>query len=62
MLQDINSRSNSEKASSEKKGYVLATTVLKAFQMLEYIGNHQPVVPTAIVKALGFSRANVHRL
>jgi len=62
VLQDINSRSNSEKASSEKKGYVLATTVLKAFQMLEYIGNNQPVLPTAIVKALGFSRANVHRL
>ena len=30
--------------------------------MLEYIGNHQPVHPTDIVKALGFSRANVHRL
>ncbi len=57
MLQNINKRSN-----SEKKGYVLATTVIKAFQMLEYIGNHQPVAPTEIVKALGYSRANVHRL
>jgi IclR family transcriptional regulator, KDG regulon repressor len=57
VLQDINKRSN-----SEKKGYVLATTVLKAFQMLEFIGNNQPVSPTDIVKALGFSRANVHRL
>lgn len=57
MLQNINKRSN-----NEKKGYVLATTVLKAFQMLEYIGNNQPVSPTDIVKALGFSRANVHRL
>lgn len=35
---------------------------MKAFHMLEYIGNHQPVHPTDIVKALGFSRANVHRL
>jgi len=57
VLQNINKRSN-----NEKKGYVLATTVLKAFQMLEYIGNNQPVSPTDIVKALGFSRANVHRL
>lgn len=57
MLQDINVSSN-----NEKKGYVLATTVMKAFHMLEYIGNNQPVHPTDIVKALGFSRANVHRL
>jgi len=57
VLQDINTGSN-----SEKKSYVLATTVLKAFRMLEYIGNNQPVQPMDIVKALGFSRANVHRL
>ncbi len=57
MLQDINIGSN-----SEKKGYVLATTVLKAFQVLEFIGNNQPVLPTDIVKGLGFSRANIHRL
>jgi len=41
---------------------VLATTVIKAFRMLEYIGNHQPVQPSELVKSLGFSRANVHRL
>ncbi|HDQ14206.1 MAG TPA: IclR family transcriptional regulator [Sediminispirochaeta sp.] len=57
VLQDINVSSN-----SEKKGYVLATTVLKAFRMLEFIGNNQPVQPTDIVRALGYSRANVHRL
>ena len=57
MSQDINISSN-----NEKKGYVLATTVLKAFHMLEFIGNNQPVQPAQIVRALGFSRANVHRL
>jgi IclR family KDG regulon transcriptional repressor len=41
---------------------VLATTVIKGFRLLEYIGNHQPVQPSELVKALGFSRANVHRL
>lgn len=56
-MQDINNGSN-----SEKKSYVLATTVLKAFHMLEFIGSNQPVQPTDIVKALGFSRANIHRL
>jgi len=35
---------------------------MKAFRMLEYIGNNQPVQPAQMVKALGFSRANVHRL
>ncbi|MFP4617415.1 MAG: IclR family transcriptional regulator [Spirochaetaceae bacterium] len=55
--QNINNGSN-----SEKKGYVPATTVMKAFSMLEFIGNNQPVQPAQIVKALGFSRANVHRL
>jgi IclR family KDG regulon transcriptional repressor len=30
--------------------------------MLEYIGHHQPVQPSQLVKGLGFSRANVHRL
>jgi IclR family KDG regulon transcriptional repressor len=36
--------------------------VIKAFRLLEYIGNHQPVQPSELVKALGYSRANVHRL
>jgi IclR family transcriptional regulator, KDG regulon repressor len=40
----------------------LATTVMKAFHLLEYIGNNQPVQPAQIVEGLGFSRANVHRL
>lgn len=57
VLQNINIGSN-----SEKKTYVLATTVLKAFHVLEFIGNNQPVQPMDIVKALGYSRANVHRL
>ncbi len=35
---------------------------MKAFRMLEFIGNHQPVQPSQLVKGLGFSRANVHRL
>lgn len=57
MLQDINSSSN-----SEKKSYVLSTTVLKAFSVLEYIGYHQPVQPAALIEALGFSRANIYRI
>jgi len=57
VLQNINTRSN-----NAKKGYVLATTVMKAFHILEYIGNNQPVQSPYLVKALGFSRANIDRL
>jgi IclR family KDG regulon transcriptional repressor len=57
VLHNINTSSNNDTGS-----YVLATTVIKAFRLLEYIGNHQPVQPAELVHALGFSRANVHRL
>jgi len=43
-------------------GYKLSTTVLKAFQILEFVGAHQPVQPSGIVKELGLNRTNVHRL
>lgn len=42
--------------------YKLSTTVLKAFQILEFVGAHQPVPPAKIVKDLGLNRTNVHRL
>lgn len=42
--------------------YKLSTTVLKAFQILEFVGAHQPVQPSKIVKELGLNRTNVHRL
>lgn len=42
--------------------YKLSTTVIKAFQVLEFIGYNQPVQPSAIVKELGLNRTNVHRL
>ncbi len=57
MLQQLNSSSN-----NETNSYVLATTVIKAFQVLEYIAAHQPVQPSGISKGLGLTRANVHRL
>ncbi len=57
MLRNINMRSN-----NETHKYALSTTVIKAFHLLEYIGNNQPVQPADIVKAFGFSRANVHRM
>ncbi|MEE4254654.1 MAG: IclR family transcriptional regulator [Desulfuromusa sp.] len=43
-------------------GYKLSTTVLKAFQILEYVGANQPVQPSSIVKGLELNRTNVHRL
>ncbi len=57
MLHQLNERTNNETSS-----YVLATTVLKAFHMLEYIAAHQPVSPSSISKGLELTRANVHRL
>lgn len=42
--------------------YKLSTTVLKAFQILEYVGANQPVPPSSIVKDLELNRTNVHRL
>jgi len=40
MLQKLNSSSNNETSS-----YVLSTTVMKAFHILEFISAHQPVQP-----------------
>jgi DNA-binding IclR family transcriptional regulator len=42
--------------------YNLSTTVLKAFQILEFIGDNQPVQPPTIIKGLDLNRTNVHRL
>lgn len=56
MFQQINDGSNNETS------YQLATTVMKAFNMLEFISSNQPVQPAAMCKALGLTRANLHRL
>ena len=42
--------------------YKLSTTVIKAFQVLEFVGANQPVQPSQIVKELELNRTNVHRL
>ncbi len=42
--------------------YKLSTTVMKAFQVLEFVGSNQPTQPSQIVSALGLNRTNVHRL
>lgn len=52
-----NVRSNNSTSS-----YTPATTVLKAFRILEFISERQPVKPSVIGEKLGFSRTNVHRL
>jgi len=57
MFQDINMGPN-----IDTKSYSLATTVQKAFRILECIGKNQPVRAPAIVKELDLSRGNVHRL
>ncbi len=57
MSQQLNIGSNNETSS-----YVLASTVIKAFQVLEFIAAHQPVQPAAVSKGLNLTRANVHRL
>jgi len=56
MFHQINERSNSETP------YQLATTVMKAFNLLEFISEHQPVQPSTMCKGLGLTRANLHRL
>jgi DNA-binding IclR family transcriptional regulator len=56
MLQQINSGSNGDTS------YSVATTVLKAFTLLEFIATSQPVQPATMCKALGLTRANLHRL
>ncbi|MCF7954069.1 MAG: helix-turn-helix domain-containing protein, partial [Spirochaetales bacterium] len=57
MSQYVNKSSNNDTPS-----YSLSTTVIKAFSILEFIGKHQPVQPSQIVKGLHLTRANVHRL
>jgi IclR family transcriptional regulator, KDG regulon repressor len=57
VLHNINSSSN-----IDTKSYAPATTVIKAFGLLEYIGYAQPVQPAQMVKSLGLTRANVYRL
>ena len=57
MLQKLNSGSNNETSS-----YVLSTTVMKAFHILEFISAHQPVQPADICRGLDLNRASVHRL
>lgn len=46
----------------DTKSYSLATTVQKAFRILECIGKNQPVKAPVIVKKLELTRGNVHRL
>ncbi len=54
MSQDCNVRTNIGT-------YALSTTIIKGLDLLEFIGSHQPVQPSAMVKGLGFTRTNVHR-
>ena len=46
----------------KQRSYSLATTVQKAFRLLEILGQIQPARPTEIVKQLTLSRSNVYRL
>jgi IclR family KDG regulon transcriptional repressor len=46
----------------KQRSYSLATTVQKAFRLLEILGQKQPVRPSEIVKQLALSRSNVYRL
>jgi IclR family transcriptional regulator, acetate operon repressor len=45
----------------EQETYKLSTTVMKALQVLEYVGNNQPVHPAQIASALKLNRTSVHR-
>ena len=46
----------------KQRSYSLATTVQKAFRLLEILGQKQPARPTEILKQLALSRSNVYRL
>ena len=46
----------------KQRSYSLATTVQKAFRLLEILGEKQPARPSEIVKQLALSRSNVYRL
>ena len=56
MVQYTNSSSNNDTP------YPVATTVVKALTIVEYIAHHQPVQPVTMVKDLQLTRANLHRL
>ena len=50
---------------SNRKGsssYILSTTLQKAFQIVECIGERQPVGAPEIQRATGLTKGNVHRL
>lgn len=49
-------------SNNSTESYKPATTVLKAFRILEFISERQPVKPSLIGDKLGLSRTNVHRL
>ena len=57
VLQYTNDGSN-----SNTQAYKPTTTVLKAFNVLEFISNNQPVKPSRIAERLELTRTNVHRL
>ena len=57
VLQHTNDSSN-----SNTPVYKPTTTVLKAFNLLEFISTNQPVKPAEIAARLGLTRTNVHRL
>ncbi len=49
-------------SSNNDTTYPLATTVMKALTLLEFIAHHQPVQPAVMTRELKLTRANVHRL
>lgn len=49
-------------SSNNDTSYPLATTVMKALTLLEFVAHHQPVQPAVITRELKLTRANVHRL
>jgi len=57
MVHNTNISSN-----NDTNSYVLSSTVVKAFDVLEYIAGNQPVSPADITKNLKLTRSNVHRL
>ena len=50
------------RSNSKTKSYTPVRTIYKCFSVLEYIADRQPVRIPEIVRAVGLTRANVHRL
>jgi IclR family transcriptional regulator, KDG regulon repressor len=48
--------------SRRQRSYTISTTLTKAFAILEYIAEHQPVKAAEIVGSLGLTKGNVHSL